>query len=129
MSETTDATRRRDERLRELLRAADPVAGGSAEQEEAALRRIGARLTAAAAEARPRRAWAPIAAFALLLAVALLAPLVRDRRPAPEATSASGTSRSAPMPSVGRQQLQFETPGGTRLIWVLDPAFSLTPEP
>jgi len=31
----------------------------------------------------------------------------------------------APRPSNGRRQLQFATPGGTRIIWELNPEFTL----
>ena len=162
-----------DERLRDLLREADPAAGepGLAPEEVQAMRR--AVLTAIP---EPRRRWIPIAALAgsalvaLLLAVLLLRPASRGpvmpprqpvqvtqvppepvpvRPPTPEPVVAepekprqtrSPRKRPEPAPvdvaetapaslpeapeveatvAAETTQIQFSTPGGTRIIWVL----------
>jgi hypothetical protein len=38
---------------------------------------------------------------------------------------AGDTKGEVPAEPAERRQLQFETPGGTRIIWTLDPAFKL----
>jgi len=118
--------------LRRRLRAADsePVPG----DEEASLRRLAARIrTLPAPRSETHRFSSRLATasvLALAAAVALLSQLASrrphladDRQPvpivptAPSAGGASGNSR--------RVQLQFETPGGTRVVWTLDSEFSL----
>ena len=48
------------------------------------------------------------------------APCQRPRTPAGGASAES----AVPSPAGGRRQLQFATPGGTRVIWVFDPEFN-----
>ena len=168
-----------DERLRDVLRGADPAAGepGLAPEEVQAMRR--AVLTAVP---EPRRRWIPFAALAgsalaaLLLAVLLLMPdsegpaapphqparVAEKPRPAPQSVPApvepvvaekptpreTRTPRKRPAPepapmaiaeaapeatpelppiepeveatiAAETRQIQFSTPGGTRIIWVL----------
>ncbi|HEY9420443.1 MAG TPA: hypothetical protein VIW92_03430 [Thermoanaerobaculia bacterium] len=165
-----------DERLRDVLRGADPAAGepGLAPEEIQAMRR--AVLTSVP---EPRRRWVPIAALAgsalavLLLALMLLSPDAEGpakpprqparmaekpktapvpvrppapepavqkpekpremraprKRPAPESTPAViADTAPAPPPeepeveatiAAETRQIQFSTPGGTRIIWVL----------
>lgn len=164
-----------DERLRGLLREADPAAGepGLAPEEVQAMRR--AVLTAVP---EPRRRWIPVAALAgsalaaLVLAVTLLGPdaegpstpprqpervvaapepvpvpapfepaVVAEepekpretraprRKPEPETapvTIAEATPEVTPIEpeaeatiAAETRQIQFSTPGGTRIIWVL----------
>ncbi|HEX6199164.1 MAG TPA: hypothetical protein VF150_02785 [Thermoanaerobaculia bacterium] len=115
------------DRLRETLRRGDPAADGRAPSEDE-VRLLRARLLAAAPEPAPpgrhalRPAWAgglAAAAVALTLAAAWLAGLLPVERPW------AGEARYAgppPDPSgpTGRQ-VQFTTPGGTRIVWVLYP--------
>jgi len=168
-----------DERLRDVLRGADPATGepGLAPEEVQAMRR--AVLTAVP---EPRRRWIPITALAgsalaaLLLAVLLLMPnsegpaapprqparvvekprpvpapvpapvepiVVAEEpekprqtrtplrkpapRPAPVAIAATTQEATPELPPVQPEatiaaetrQIQFSTPGGTRIIWVL----------
>jgi len=118
--------------LRRRLRAADSVPAPG--NEEASLRRLAARIRTLPAPRRATHRFSPrlatAAVLALAAAVALLSQLARhhpqptdDRRAgplgpaAPSAGEVSGSSR--------RVQLQFETPGGTRVVWTLDSEFSL----
>ncbi|HEX6898470.1 MAG TPA: hypothetical protein VF789_02110 [Thermoanaerobaculia bacterium] len=161
-----------DERLRDLLRQADPAAGdpGLASEEVQAMRR--AVLTSIP---EPRRSWIPIAALAgsvlaaLILALTLLSPdaegpAAPPRQPAriaekpkaapapvpvpppapepavqePEKPRETRALRKKPKPepevtpepapilpeaettiAAETRQIQFSTPGGTRIIWVL----------
>lgn len=109
-----------DEALRDLLRRGDPAGDGaqpSAEEWSRVRRRI---LAAEAAGAAPARSWRELrwatalaaAAILVLFAVAPDAP-----RPAPLAPAAP----AAPSASSGERQIHFQTSGGTRIIWVLQP--------
>jgi hypothetical protein len=106
-----------------LLRDADPVSHepGLAPEAVAELRRT----ILAAAHAAPVRPvlWGRQFAMAACLTVMVLAGLVAAHRvpPAvrevPRPTAASASNQ--------RTQIHFSTPGGTRIIWTLDPAFQL----
>lgn len=126
--------------LRARLRDADPF-GAEAAGEEGALARVAARLErqAASTESSPparRFGFAgPAFALAALAAVAWLG-LRFAERPRPlaalgsERSTAGAQPASDPRPSSvstepEMRQLQFETAGGTRVIWVLDPRFTL----
>jgi outer membrane biosynthesis protein TonB len=158
-----------DERLRDLLRQADPAAGdpGLAPEEVQAMRR--AVLTSIQ---EPRRRWIPIAALAgsalaaLILALTLLSPEAEGpaapprppvriaerpksapapvpvpppapepvvekpekprkmhaprKRPKPEAVPETLPLEPEAVATIAEtRQIQFSTPGGTRIIWVL----------
>ena len=61
-------------------------------------------------------------AFSLIVALAVLSVhRPDDGRPGETAPHPPPASLS----SGGRTQLQFSTPGGTRIIWTIDPAFHL----
>ena len=67
--------------------------------------------------------------LAATIALTLAAGVVVGRRlPPPDATTRNSTggpaSTVASASSVDRRQLQFSTPGGTRIIWVFDPEFN-----
>jgi len=131
----------RDRKLRQALRDADPLRDATPEEEALALARIRAALGAAASRAdSPETAWwrwaLPAAALVLVLAVAMTGrptpgsatrpaaeAAVPPRQPAAEAAPAAGAP--APAGASESRQLQFETPGGTRIIWVLSPDLSL----
>jgi hypothetical protein len=81
-------------------------------------------LVAAAAEPRNIAAWWPhpmmiAATIALTLVVGVL---VGRRLPARDGKEPTVASRSANAAN-GVRQLQFATPGGTRVIWVFNPDF------
>jgi hypothetical protein len=112
--------------IRDRLRDADPVAIEPAPSHDdiAAIKRtvLEAVQTPRATPVRWRRTLA-IAATVALIGGAGIDTLRRTSRspelPAPEAVPVA----AAP---VGKTQLHFSTPGGTRIIWTLDPAFQLT---
>jgi len=120
-------------RLRAQLRDGDPAAIAP-DAEAAALARLARRLAAAAPHAsppRPRRLWltlGPVVAAALVAAVALLGRSAM-RRPAAESAKVEPLREAPARPGEAfaetPRQLQFETPGGTRVVWLLDPNLSL----
>jgi len=114
------------------LRDADRALGGDVESATAErLRR--SVLAASRASVPAARVWSrtfvATAATLALVCVALLTalqsvPLTDD------VASAGGNDDKAAVAAVidapsDRQQLQFSTPGGTRIIWVFDPAFEV----
>jgi hypothetical protein len=124
---------------RTRLREADPDRG--AELRPDAVERVRARVIAAVNASAPRPRQAPSRQLALVatLSLAVLAavgaawqaglrgtpdlPLRADRLiGSGPATPGLGDDASS---TAGRQQLHFATPGGTRIIWVFDPAFEI----
>lgn len=111
------------------LRAGDPLIHDPAMSpaEIDAMRRA---IVAAASEQAPAPSWFPplvaVAATAAALTAAVVgADRLQERRAASRhqptlAQDAGGTQTVAS----GRRQLQFATPGGTRVIWVFDPEFN-----
>jgi hypothetical protein len=107
-------------RLRALLQDGDPV---RAEQGLAAAdaERMRRRVVTAAAEPAP--GWTPwhrpLAVAAIVVLAVVLGTIRNDRTiaPAPAATDPVGSAGSG---DGGRRQLQFSTPGGTRIIWIFD---------
>jgi len=105
------------------LRQADPVQvdGGLSADDVSAMRRA---VLAAVDTNSPRRvAWGralAIAAAVILIAGAGAASRGRHARavvtPPPVEAASAGQ----------RTQVQFSTPGGTRIVWTIDPAFQLT---
>ena len=112
--------------LRERLRDADPVRTEPAlpPAEVSAMRRrvLDAVQAPRGASGRWTRTLA-IAGAALLIAGAAIDTHRRTSLP-------QADPGAAPVPvagaSSGKTQLHFSTPGGTRIIWTLDPAFQLT---
>lgn len=101
-----------DDALRAALRAGDPAEGVPAldATERAAMRVAIDRAVPSARPAAPPFRWAAAAALILLGAVAT-ALLHGPTAPPPAAES---------LAPVTTRQLDFKTPGGTRLIWVFD---------
>jgi hypothetical protein len=133
----------RDEALRALLREGDPAADGREPSAEE-IARLRARLLDAARSpvgderraavihphcapdpAETRTRWTPAAvAFAALFAVLVLgAVTLRIVRPAPPGTGRAGMEAGATgeVPADEPRQIQFTTPGGTRVVWMLYP--------
>lgn len=111
--------------IRDRLRDADPVLNEPPLSAEAvaAMRR---RVIDAARE--PRAAvveWRRTLAIAAAVAVIAVAGIDTARRTArhdnPSAPLASAPAAAA----TARTQLHFSTPGGTRIIWTIDPAFHM----
>lgn len=109
--------------LADWMRAGDPLARdpGLSDDESAALRR---RVVQEASGARERRlGWREPLTLVGALALLMMAAIVTDRRvPVPPAHA---PSPAQPERAAERRQLQFSTPGGTRIIWTFDPEFSL----
>jgi hypothetical protein len=105
--------------LGRLLREADPLAHepGLSTTESLAMRRAVVR---ASREVRRAVGWWPQPlAVAALVALMLAVGIAGGRRMPPPARSlAAGPDSTAPSPE--RRQLQFSTPGGTRIIWVFN---------
>ena len=114
------------------LRSADPVDGEPPPSAED-LRRMRHAVTAAARDARPARAWGRPAWIAAVTAVVMVAGVSVDQLRRAQGRGASVASpRDAPGASAmstglarQRRQLQFVTPGGTRVIWVFDSEFEI----
>jgi hypothetical protein len=108
----------REEDLREQLRTTDPVAGepGLSQTEVQAMRRA---VVSAATDTR-RAGWSPgrlavAGALAFTVVLAVFAGSIFER----------GREESIPPLATELRQLQFETPGGTRVVWVLNSQFDL----
>ena len=125
------------QQLRELLRSADPLRddAGPDAASTARLRRV---VLAEASSAEPAASWrsapALVAAVLLLLAVHVGWTLFdsADRRTdSAEIVAAPGVTSPALIPETAdteigrRQQVQFVTANGTRVIWVLSSDLSL----
>jgi hypothetical protein len=109
-----------------LLRDADPV------RDEPELSAIDAQVmrrvvVSAAGSAPPRAAWQPAvwvaAAVALAIAVGLGAGRWRPRDQVVTNGGGGGSDLMDGSDRENRRQLQFATPGGTRVIWVFDSRF------
>jgi hypothetical protein len=112
--------------LRERLRAGDPAAN-EADREDEALAQLRERIRSGSSSRTPTarlRFLVPLATAALLAVWVSLPrdrpdpqiPIADDPGPAPAQTGATGDDR---------RQLHFETPGGTRIVWMLDPNLTL----
>ena len=107
-----------------LLREADPAAGdpGLSDAQVQTMRR--AVTNAARTADAPAFSWRPSLAVAAAVALTLVAGIIGGRQmPGPHDTNLP-VSEPARLDE-GPRQLQFATPGGTRIIWVLDPDFDL----
>lgn len=108
--------------LKDLLRDADPVPRepGLSRDAVADLRRT----MLAAAHAAPARHvfWARQLTMAACLTVMVLTGLLAAYRVPPAVRDIPSPASSA---SAQRTQVHFSTPGGTRIIWTLDPDFQL----
>jgi hypothetical protein len=82
-------------------------------------------VAAAAKPVAPPSWWGHSLAFAALIAVMIGAGLFAGRRAAEREQLIVPVALEAPAPEGDRRQLQFSTPGGTRIIWVFDSEFQL----
>ena len=111
--------------LRERLLDADALAGPPAltPAEAAAMRR---RIVAEAGHARlARPVWRDALAVAAVVALMMTVGVVGGRRMSPDGTPVLPTAGRAVESQPERRQLQFSTPGGTRIIWVFDSEFTV----
>ena len=108
--------------LNALLRDADPVSRepGLSPDAVADVRR--AMLVAAHETPARRVAWGRQLAMAACLTVMVLTGIVVAQRVPTAVRDAPAPQASA---SAQRTQVHFSTPGGTRIIWTLDPGFQL----
>lgn len=110
--------------IKNLLRDADPVPreAGLSPDSVANLRRA----VISAAHAAPVRQvyWGRQLAMAACLTVMVLTGVIAARR-VPSTTRDASAPMTASV-SDQRTQVRFSTPGGTRIIWTLDPEFQLT---
>jgi hypothetical protein len=122
---------RTNENLDVLLKQGDPAGDEAAPSREdiAQMRRT---VLNALPERGRRIRWFPIAAAtaAMALAVVLITPARLDRQaadtPLPGASTETVDSVAATADAGDRrQQVQFATENGTRIIWVLDPDLNL----
>ena len=97
-----------NEKWTELLRTHDPAANQSLTSVDRA------RILQKVQMHRPR--WRPAAAaFAMLVIIVVVAAALvrpRDAHPIPQRVSTV-------------RQVQYDTPGGTRILWTLDPDFHM----
>jgi hypothetical protein len=108
--------------LTKLLRDADPMRDGgalTADEAQQMRRRIVAATPTHAAMSVWRRPLAIAAVVALMIG---LGGIAGDRAPRSSSSGAPNAAAvNAPVVSQdARRQLQFSTPGGTRIIWVFD---------
>ena len=111
--------------VRAQLRDADPVRAEPALPADEALR-MRRRVLAAAGPAARSLGWRRALAAAALVAMMIGAGSLAGRR---MARGLADASRAATPPAVvaatDRLQVQFATPGGTRIIWTINPQFHL----
>jgi predicted pyridoxine 5'-phosphate oxidase superfamily flavin-nucleotide-binding protein len=115
--------------LRDALVGGDPIAreGGLSSADADRMRRV---IVAAAGTERETAIWPrPMFVAATLAATLLVGIAGGSRLPRREAarhpiTTANSTDAAPSQQIAERRQLQFATPGGTRIIWVFDPAFN-----
>lgn len=110
--------------LNKLLNDADPIRDdrGLSTVDAERMRRV--TLSAALESAPERTPWlrpfAVAAVGALLVVVGTLAGHRVADRPSPAATPDPATTALGGSTGNDRRQLQFATPGGTRIIWIFD---------
>jgi hypothetical protein len=110
--------------LADWLRDGDPVGHdpGLSDDESAELRRR--VVQAAGGRAAGRFGWREPLILVGALALLVLAAIVTDQRRIPSSPAAAA-SPAHRVRTDERRQLQFATPGGTRIIWTFDPDFNL----
>ena len=102
---------------RQMLREYDP---GTERLDAPAAARIRGMVVRAASGPAPRAAWSMRVALAGFAGVVLTLSVFGTARPID--SSEPSVTPGAPRE---RRQIQFATPGGTRIIWELNPQFTL----
>ena len=116
----------KDHPLPDRLRAEDPWR----DQDRLAdsdVRRMRQVILAAIRE-EPRRTWGTSMVLAAAMVAVVCAGVWVVREPAPVRVSVADTSKGqgpTEARSSGVRQMQFSTPGGTRVIWVFDASFEM----
>src|SRR4051812_47869960 len=109
--------------LKTVLRDGDPVSREGGMEPDAVSRMRGAVVAVArAADRRPALVSKQVAMAACLTAMVITGVIGARRVP-----DASRAANSSPIPGAGdqRTQVHFSTPGGTRIVWTLDPSFQI----
>ncbi len=110
--------------IRNLLRETDPVAREPRPSPET-LTEMRRAVLAVARMTPATPVWGRQLTLAASLTVMVLAAVVAASR-VPSAPSGPDASSSVPTAVSGQgTQVQFSTPGGTRIVWTLDPGFQL----
>jgi predicted pyridoxine 5'-phosphate oxidase superfamily flavin-nucleotide-binding protein len=117
------------EQLNAALAGGDPVAreAGLAAADLAAMRRavVAAAETQASASFWPHPMFLAATVAATIVVGVVLGAGLPQRAPRPPASRLALSDPAVPTTGVAeRRQLQFATPGGTRIIWVFDPEFN-----
>jgi hypothetical protein len=112
--------------VRSLLDEADPLRREPELSDSDRARIRSAVVSAAGRSVQPSPFWSGAFALAAAIVLTVIAGTMSERtvrlRPV---DVADGPSESAAAVSAERRQVQFATPGGTRVIWTLDPEFQL----
>jgi hypothetical protein len=113
--------------LADMLREGDPAADSELSPMQVnAMRRV--VLDAARRPDVVRTPWHQPLAMATMVGLMIAAGIVTGQRLAIDDLDAPVSPRPEALrsaPAEQRRQLQFSTPGGTRIIWVFDPEFSI----
>ena len=110
--------------VRETLRDADPLRVEPALSAEEAERMRQTVLDAAVVPPTGSRVWQRAVALAALVVMLIGAGAIVGRRLAPRVPPATPDAAApAPGDPGERLQVQFATPGGTRIIWTINPQF------
>lgn len=110
--------------IRALLTEADPLRS-EPEMSDADAARMRRVVVSSGREAQAGPGfWASALAVAAVVILMVVAGALAGRR-LPARESSVPDESAAVMQPAERRQLQFATPGGTRIIWTLDPEFQL----
>lgn len=102
---------------RQLLRDGDP---GSDRVDTGAIEAVRATIVREARVNQNRVSWRMTFALAAFACLVLTVSVVGTRRPA-----TSPSAGHPPAAGTERRQIQFATPGGTRIVWEINPNFTL----
>jgi hypothetical protein len=103
----------------QVLREHDPIEPLTADETAAIRRRLVAEAVRATQSSAPALRLAPVWALGGALTAAAIAGILVARMHPPAPVSSPAVSAPGDM-----RQLQFATPGGTRVIWQFNPDFS-----
>lgn len=124
MSEELGGPRAADE-IRAQLEIADPLRKEPSLSASDVERMRHVVLNAARAVPSPMPWWPRAFAAAALVVLIVIAGVAGGRNTPRRAEPGGANKVAAPAAPAERRQLQFATPGGTRIIWTLDPQFKL----
>jgi hypothetical protein len=109
--------------LRTVLREGDPAAADQGLTPDQTTRMRRAIVIAARRPDVVRTPWQQPLAVAAMVVLTVAAGVFAGQRLARSQPEGVDQPRATPIEE--RRQLQFSTPGGTRIIWVFDPEFSV----